>query len=44
MDPRFIRNGGLAAEARLEIGFMASVFIPISLFMFGWGSRPSVHW
>jgi DHA1 family multidrug resistance protein-like MFS transporter len=44
MEPRFIRNGGLAPEARLEIGLMASVFIPISLFVFGWASRPSVHW
>lgn len=44
MEPRFIRNGGLAPEARLEIGLMASVFIPISLFVFGWASRASVHW
>jgi len=44
MEPRFVRNGGLAPEARLEIGLMASVFIPISLFIFGWASRPSVPW
>ncbi|KAJ8075611.1 hypothetical protein PM082_021241 [Marasmius tenuissimus] len=34
----------MAAEARLEIGLVASAFIPISLFMFGWSSRESVHW
>jgi len=44
LEPRFIKEGGLAAEARLEIGLMGSIFIPISLFMFGWSSRPSVHW
>jgi len=44
LEPRFIKEGQLAAEARLEIGLMASVFIPISLFMFGWSARESVHW
>jgi DHA1 family multidrug resistance protein-like MFS transporter len=44
LEPRFIKEGSLAAEARLEIGLMASIFIPISLFMFGWSARASVHW
>lgn len=45
LEPRYRKNGGtLPPEARLEIGLMASIFIPISLFMFGWTSRPSVHW
>lgn len=45
VEPRSARNNGnLAPEARLEIGLMASVFIPISLFIFGWASRASVHW
>ena len=44
LEPRFIKEGELAAEARLEVGLMASVFIPISLFMFGWSARESVHW
>lgn len=44
MEPRYAKAGFLAPEARLEIGLMASVFIPISLFMFGWSSRESVHW
>ena len=39
-----MKEGSLAPEARLEIGLMASVFIPISLFMFGWSARESVHW
>ncbi|KIK66812.1 hypothetical protein GYMLUDRAFT_192782 [Collybiopsis luxurians FD-317 M1] len=34
----------LAPEARLEIGLIASIFIPTSLFLFGWASRASVHW
>ncbi|KZP04822.1 MFS general substrate transporter [Athelia psychrophila] len=44
MEPRIARNPNLAPEARLEIGLMASIFIPISLFIFGWASRASVHW
>ena len=44
MEPRMARNPNLAPEARLEIGLMASIFIPVSLFMFGWASRASVHW
>ena len=44
LEPRFMKEGSLAPEARLEIGLMASVFIPISLFMFGWSARESVHW
>ncbi|KAF9267172.1 MFS general substrate transporter [Marasmius fiardii PR-910] len=42
--PRLDKNPDLAVEARLEFGLMASIFIPISLFMFGWTSRESVHW
>ncbi|KAL0574441.1 hypothetical protein V5O48_007504, partial [Marasmius crinis-equi] len=42
-EPRSVKNPMLAAEARLEIGLIASVFIPISLFMFGWSARPDVH-
>ena len=44
LEPRFLKEGELAAEARLEVGLMASVFIPISLLMFGWSARESVHW
>ncbi|KAF7978666.1 hypothetical protein HWV62_45194 [Athelia sp. TMB] len=44
MEPRMARNPNLAPEARLEIGLMASIFIPVSLFIFGWASRASVHW
>ncbi|KAJ3872764.1 major facilitator superfamily domain-containing protein [Lentinula edodes] len=34
----------LAPEARLEIGLIASLFIPTSLFIFGFTSRESVPW
>lgn len=44
MEPRMARNPNLAPEARLEIGLMASIFIPVSLLVFGWASRASVHW
>lgn len=43
MEPRIAKHG-LKPEMLLEIGLMASVFIPISLFMFGWTARASVHW
>jgi len=42
LEPRYAKHGSLAPEARLEIGLMASIFIPISLFMFGWTSRKSI--
>lgn len=38
------RNPDLPPEVRLEIGIMAAPFIPISLFIFGWTARESVHW
>jgi DHA1 family multidrug resistance protein-like MFS transporter len=31
-------------EERLWIGLYASIFIPISLFIFGWTAREGVHW
>ncbi|KAJ4477482.1 major facilitator superfamily domain-containing protein [Lentinula aciculospora] len=34
----------LAPEARLEIGLIASLFIPTSLFIFGFTSRESIPW
>ncbi|GAA6031785.1 hypothetical protein JCM8097_001989 [Rhodosporidiobolus ruineniae] len=37
-------TGDLAPEVRLEIGLFAAPLIPISLFIFGWTSRPDVHW
>lgn len=40
----FEPRGSMAQEARLEIGLMASVCIPVSLFVFGWTARASVHW
>ncbi|KAL0576637.1 hypothetical protein V5O48_005337 [Marasmius crinis-equi] len=44
LEPRAQRNPTMAVEARLEIGLMASTCVPISLFMFGWTSRESIHW
>ncbi|GLB34695.1 putative benomyl methotrexate resistance protein [Lyophyllum shimeji] len=34
----------LSPEVRLEIGFMASIFIPTSVLIFGFASKPSTHW
>ncbi|KAE9398799.1 MFS general substrate transporter [Gymnopus androsaceus JB14] len=34
----------LAPEVRLEIGLIASLFVPTSLLIFGFGSRENVHW
>ena len=41
MDPGMMR-GDMAPENRLELGIMAGMFIPISLFMCGWGAK--AHW
>lgn len=38
------RAGTMIVEDRLEIGLIASVFVPISMFAFGWTSRSSIHW
>ncbi|PWN46852.1 MFS general substrate transporter [Violaceomyces palustris] len=46
-NPRFHRKlaqGIMVPEDRLEIALFASIFIPISLLLFGWTSRSSVHW
>ncbi|KAJ7070308.1 major facilitator superfamily domain-containing protein [Mycena belliarum] len=37
-------NTELAPEVRLEIGLMASIFIPTSVLIFGFSSKESVHW
>ncbi|KAJ7802222.1 major facilitator superfamily domain-containing protein [Mycena olivaceomarginata] len=46
--PRYARaaaaNTEVAPEIRLEIGLMASIFIPTSLLIFGFASKASVHW
>ncbi|KAK4704006.1 MFS transporter, DHA1 family, multidrug resistance protein, partial [Phenoliferia sp. Uapishka_3] len=44
IEPRYEKNPDLAPEVRLELGLIASFFIPISLFLFGWSARESVHW
>ncbi|KAM0788498.1 hypothetical protein ACM66B_001629 [Microbotryomycetes sp. NB124-2] len=31
-------------EHRLELGIAAGIFIPVSLFVFGFSARPGVHW
>ena len=37
-------NGTLTPEARLPPAIVGSIFLPISLFWFGWTARESVHW
>ncbi|KAJ7151055.1 major facilitator superfamily domain-containing protein [Mycena filopes] len=46
--PRYARaaanNVEIGPEIRLEIGLMASIFIPTSVLMFGFAAKPSIHW
>ncbi|KAI5481913.1 MFS transporter, DHA1 family, multidrug resistance protein [Pseudohyphozyma bogoriensis] len=44
MEPRYMKNADIQPEVRLELAIVASIFIPISLFLFGWSSKASVHW
>ncbi|ESK95480.1 benomyl methotrexate resistance protein [Moniliophthora roreri MCA 2997] len=44
LHPRLDKNPDLPPEIRLYIGLIASIFIPVSLLIFGWASRASVHW
>lgn len=47
-DPRFDAKlkatGRIVPEDRLVIALIGAPFIPISLFVFGWTSSPSIHW
>ena len=43
--PRYAKAGGnVAPEIRLEIGLIASLFIPTSVLMFGFTSKASISW
>jgi len=42
MAPRMRNDPNFGPETRLELGLGAAFFIPISLFMFGWGAK--AHW
>ncbi|KAK0489256.1 major facilitator superfamily domain-containing protein [Armillaria novae-zelandiae] len=46
--PRYARayadGKEVAPEIRLEIGLMASIFIPTSVLIFGFASKESIHW
>ncbi|KAK0239911.1 major facilitator superfamily domain-containing protein, partial [Armillaria nabsnona] len=46
--PRYARADAegkeIAPEIRLEIGLMASIFIPTSVLIFGFASKESIHW
>ena len=43
--PRYAKAGGaVAPEIRLEIGLIASIFIPTSVLIFGFTSKASIHW
>lgn len=45
LGPRFAKLGSnVAPEEFLHLACFAGVFIPISLFTFGWSARASVHW
>ncbi|BGP38653.1 hypothetical protein JCM10450v2_002603 [Rhodotorula kratochvilovae] len=44
INPRFVKNPDLPPEIFLELGLLASPFIPISLFIFGWTAQANVHW
>lgn len=48
MAPRKARadaaNKELAPEVKLEIGLMASIFIPTSVLIFGFASKASISW
>jgi DHA1 family multidrug resistance protein-like MFS transporter len=42
---RYAKAGGaVAPEIRLEIGLIASIFIPTSVLMFGFTSKADIHW
>ncbi|BGP30830.1 hypothetical protein JCM10296v2_002587 [Rhodotorula toruloides] len=41
---RMAKNPNLAPEARLELAMIGAVFVPVSLFIFGWSARADVHW
>ena len=43
-EPKFDENGNLQPEQRLPPSFVGAFCIPICLFIFGWTSRPDVHW
>jgi MFS transporter, DHA1 family, multidrug resistance protein len=42
--PEFHRTHQMIPEDRLRVALVASFFIPVSLFFFGFTSRHSVHW
>ncbi|KAJ6606381.1 major facilitator superfamily domain-containing protein [Mycena vulgaris] len=46
--PRYIKaamaNKAVQPEIRLEIGLMASLFIPASMLIFGFTARANIHW
>ena len=44
LNPKWERQGSLEPEERLGLAVVAGFSIPISLLIFGWTSRASVHW
>ena len=43
--PLYVKTGGMVPpEIRLEIGLMASIFIPTSILIFGFTSKADIHW
>ncbi|KZV67254.1 benomyl/methotrexate resistance protein [Peniophora sp. CONT] len=43
-EPRYSASGELRPEERMPVAIFAAPFIAISLFIFGWSARESVHW
>lgn len=44
MQPALDRDPATPLEKRLELALYTSWMIPLSLLIFGWTSRESVHW
>lgn len=44
VEPEFVKNGHIVPESRMLVALVASVFIPMSLFIFGWTASPDIHW
>lgn len=44
LQPRMENDPNFRDEHRLEMGIPAGFFVPVSLLIFGWTSRESVHW
>ncbi|KAF9516079.1 hypothetical protein BS47DRAFT_1341426 [Hydnum rufescens UP504] len=44
LNPKWMRQGYLTPEERLVLAVVSGPTIPISLFIFGWTAKRSIHW